>query len=172
MRLVETELFLADLPAFVHGTVGSDLFQGQKIRPRIHDASRQYDAGDIDPARRHQMRRHAFVAACDINRSVEGRGAGVNLDHIRHHVPGGQRIVHAVMALCFPIADVRAEISRPESPFPGCSLFGLFRKLQQMDAARVAVSEGAFDENLRLCQILPFPPCSQPERIQLRRLFS
>ena len=76
------------------------------------------------------------------------------------------------MALRLPVADVRTEISRPESPFPGCSLFGLFRQLQQMDAARMAVPKGAFNENLRLCQILPLPSRTQPERVQLRRLFS
>ena len=171
MRLIEVKLFLADLAALKHGTVGPDLFQSQQVRTSVHDASRQDDTGDIDPARRHQMRRHAFVAARNINRSVEGGGAGMNFYHICHHVPGGQGVVHSVMPLCLSVADVRAEISGPVSTFPGGSLFGFFCQLKQMDAARVAVPKGAFDENLRFCQILHFPSCSQPERIQLRRLF-
>ena len=172
MGLIKKKLLFTDFAPFIHGAVGPDLLQRQKIRSCVHDAAGKDDAGNIDPARRHQMRRHAFVTARDINGSVEGRGAGMNLDHICHHVPGGQGIVHPVMALRLPVADVRTEVSRAESSFQCGARPGLFRQLQQMDAARMAVPKGAFNENLRLCQILPLPSRTQPERVQLRRLFS
>ena len=62
-------------------------------------------------ADRHQMRRNAFIAAADKHAAVKRRGIGMDFDHIGNHIAAGQRIIHAVVPLRHPVADIGGEIS-------------------------------------------------------------
>ena len=146
--LVVGELLLGDFLPLEHGAVLADLFQGQQVRTRVHHAAADHDGGDVHPADPHEVGGHALVAAGDEDSAVKGGGVRVDFYHVGNHVPGGQRVVDAVVPLGLAVADVRCEVPGPGTPGVPDAPAGLLRQIQQMDAAGVAVSEGAFDDDL------------------------
>lgn len=112
---------------------------------------------------------HALVAAGDEHRPVEGGRAGVYLDHVGDHIPGGQGVVDAVVALGLAVADVCGDVPGAGAPRVPDAPADLLCQLQQVHTAGVAVAEGALDHDLGLGQVLRRPAGAQPQRVQLRR---
>ena len=73
----------------------------------------------------------------------------MDFDHVSDDFPAGKAVIDAVGSLAFPIADVGTEI--PCSMAAGLlhPFAHFFHKGIQMSASGMAVSESAFDNNLR-----------------------
>ena len=65
MGLVIAVLLARDLVALPLGTVGTDLFQGEQVGARLHDASRQEEGRHVEAGYGHEVGRHGFIATGD-----------------------------------------------------------------------------------------------------------
>ena len=72
----------------------------------------------------------------------------MDLDHIGDHISGCQGIVDSIVALGLAVTDVRGKISGAVSARLSDSCPGLLHKLQQVSAARMAVTKGTLNHNL------------------------
>ena len=89
----------------------------------------------------------------------------MDLDHVGDHISGSQGIIDPIVSLRFTVTDIGGKIPCPVSACLCDSGPCLFHKLQQVSAARVAVTKCTLDHNLGFRQILQLPSCSQTERI-------
>ena len=84
----------------------------------------------------------------------------------------GQRVVDAVVALRHAVADVGREIERGLAARAVGAGLRLLRETQKVRGARVALSVGAFNEDLRLPEILGLPAHAHAQRVHFRRDFA
>ena len=165
--LSELELLAGDLAALVAGRDSAELLQGQQVGAGIHDAAGDDDGGDVDAAHGHEVRGQALIAAGDKDAGVERGSLGVDLNHVGDHVAAGQRVVDAVVALGFTVADVGAEVTSAVATSLGNAGAHLLDQLKQAGGTRVRVAERRLDDDLRLVQVLDAPARAQTQRVHL-----
>ena len=81
----------------------------------------------------------------------------MNFNHSRNHIAVRQRVVDAVVTLCYAVAYVGGKVACSATSLVGDASHNLIDKLQKMGTTRVRIAKGALDHNLRLCQILNRP---------------
>ena len=167
--LCPVQLLLADLSPLVSGTVFSKLFQCQHIRSRVHGPAQDHQSRNIRPGQPDQISRESFVTACQIDSCVKRCRIRMDFDHVGDHLAAHQTEIDPVCSLAFPVTDIRTEISGSEASGFLNPLSHFFNKNVQMPAARMAVPESTFNDDLRLSQILRLPPGPDAQRIQFRR---
>ena len=167
VALVVVELLTADLAALVLGGVHTELLQGEQVGAGVHDAARHHDAGDVEAADGHEVRRHALVAAGHEHPGIEGGGVRMDLDHVGDGVAAGQGVVDPVVALRLAVADIGGEVPRPVAALLGDAGAHRFHELEEAGRSRVRVAEGGFDDDLGLRQILRLPARADAQRVEL-----
>ncbi len=170
--LCPVELRFIDLPALISGAVHAQLLQRQKLRSGCHGPAGHHHRRYIDPGQSHEVAGHPLVAAGDINPCIKRRGVGLDLNHVGDHLPADQREIDPVIALALTVAHISSKISGPVASCFCNAFHGRVHKFVQMTGSRMAVTEGAFHEYLRLFQIFQLPAGAKAQRIQLRRIFS
>ena len=158
---------LVDFAALKFGAVDAQLFQGEHFGTGIHGAARHHHRGNVHAEQAHQVGRHAFVAAGQIDACVKGSGVGVDFDHVGDDFTAGQAVVDAVRALAFAVADIGAVIPCAMAAGFGNAFANFLHQRAQVATAGMAVTCGALDDDLRLGKILRLPTGADPQRIKL-----
>ncbi len=166
------QLVQADLAALILGGVHAELFQGEEVRPGSHGSSADDDGGNIDAGQADEVAGHALVAGGDEDTGVEGGCICLDLDHIGDHFTAREGKIDTVVALGLAVADIRAEISGAEAACLKDAPAGLLHEQVEMTRTRMAVTEGALDEDLDAVQILRLPAGADAERIHFRGKFA
>ena len=182
--LVVVQLAVGDDAGLFPGVKLADLLQRQQLVDgagrvvdhilfrqgvSLHDAAGDDDGAHVlQAADAHQHGGHGLVAAGDEHAAVVDAGVGLCFHQIYDGVPVGQRVVDAVMTLCDAIAHIGGKIAGSLAAVLVDRLHGLSDELIQMGAARVAVAEGAFHQDLRLCKILDLPAHPHFQRVVFR----
>ena len=81
----------------------------------------------------------------------------MNLNHAGNHIAMRKRVVDTVMPLGDTVAHIGDKVSGSLATAGIYAIDSLAHQLVQMCAAGMAVSKGAFHENLGFCQILHRP---------------
>ena len=89
------------------------------------------------------------------------------LYHVAYGLPGCQDIVHAVMSLRAPVANIRSVVLGRKSACFKYTVFSLLHNPRQMHASRMAVAKGVLQQDLRFPDILLFPSAAQLQRVKL-----
>ena len=166
--LIIGQLFFRDFAPLVHGGIGPDLLQGQKIRPCLHNAACDYYRGHIQSGRSHQAGGNGFVTAGNEYTAVKAGGISMDFNHIGDHIPVCEGIIDPIMSLGNPVADIGGIVSGASSSGIFDSAHGFFHKLVQVGAPRMAVTEGAFHHDLRLVKIGCCPAHAEFKRVVFR----
>ena len=166
------QLVQADLAALILGGVHAELFQGEEVRPGSHGSSADDDGGNIDAGQADEVAGHALVAGGDEDAGVEGGCICLDLDHIGDHFTAREGIIDTVVALGLAVADIRAEISGAEAAGFKYTAAGFPDEPVQMAGSRMAVAEGALNEDLDPVKIFRLPAGADAERIHFRGKFA
>ena len=158
---------LVDLAALEFGAVHAQLLQREHLRPGVHGAARHHHRGDVHPQQTHEVGGHALVAAGKVDARVEGRGPGVDLDHVGDHLAAGQAVIDAVGALALAVTDVGAVIACAVAARGFDAAADFLHQRPKVAAARGTVARGALDEDLGLDEVLRRPARAQTQRVQL-----
>ena len=168
MGLVIAVLLTRDLVALPFGTVGTDLFQGEQVGARLHDTSRQEESRHVDAGYGHEVGRHGFIATGDEETAIEGGGADMDLHQGGHDVARYQGIVHAVVSLCFAIANVGTEIVGRMALCLSDPFAGNLHQLQEVGTAGMAMAVAALHDDLCAVEVGGCPTTAQSEGVDFR----
>ena len=184
VMLIVVQLAVGDDAGLFPGVKLADLLQRQQLVDgagrvvdhilfrqgvSLHDAAGDHDGTHVlQAADAHQHSGHGLVAAGDEHAAVVDAGVGLCFHQIHDGVPVGQRVVDAVMTLCDAVAHIGGKIAGSLAAVLVDRLHGLSDELIQMSAARVAVAEGAFHQDLGLGKVLDLPAHPHLQRVVFR----
>ncbi len=116
-------------------------------------ASVEHEAGDVEPAERHDGGGHVLVAAGDADEAVEGVAAGDEFDGVGNDLAGDQRGLHAFGAHGDAVGDGDGvEFHRRAAGLANALLDGL-GDLAEVEVAGADLGPGVGDADDGLVQV-------------------
>ncbi|MPM41805.1 hypothetical protein SDC9_88464 [bioreactor metagenome] len=136
------------------GNRGQVGFTSVKLNAAQHGAAHADDAGNIQPGGSHQHGGYDFIAGGQQHQPVQPVGLGHNLHGVADNLPGGQNIVHPLVALRHAVTGGDGPKLHGSAPACVNAVLGIFRNLVQivMSGHHGVPCVGDSDQRLPLLQ--------------------